>query len=163
MALSKIKDTSHYLEPRMPRRTSPISQNIGSRKHHNSGTTLKMASAQPVTMALSLPVRPKKTFEQLMINPYLEQTPAEDPSEAGEINTDSSIPARVICNRPIRIAQSKIVGAGRGTFAVHDIKAGQLIYSIKQATIAVVSSISSLKYVLANSEIGAPRTCPLHL
>jgi len=82
-----------------------------------------------------------------MNNPSLEQlTPAED-HEAGEINTDSSIPARVICNRPIRIAQSKIAGAGRGTFAVHDIKAGQLIYSIKQATIAVVSSLSSLKYV----------------
>lgn len=50
------------------------------------------------------------------------------------------IPTRVQVNFPVQVAQSSIIGAGRGIFAIdRDIKAGELIFSIPRGFLCVVS------------------------
>jgi hypothetical protein len=52
------------------------------------------------------------------------------------------IPSRVNCQTTIEVRLSEISGAGRGVFALADIKAGELIFSIAKPLVAVVSVTS---------------------
>jgi len=88
----------------------------------------------------ALPTRSKKkSFEELISNPYIIVPSPEELEEAKNVESDITIPSRVFCNFPIRIGKSTFAGAGRGTFAVKEIKAGNLIYKIDQTTITSVS------------------------
>lgn len=56
-------------------------------------------------------------------------------------NSPESLPRRVNAAVPLKIATSTIPGAGRGLFVLEDVKAGDIIFSIAEPLICVVSYI----------------------
>lgn len=78
-----------------------------------------------------------------MIDPSTASHPVKDNEKAIDMKSEIPIPERVFCNVPISVGTSYIAGAGRGTFVLKKVDAGNLIYSIDRPILAAVRGFPS--------------------
>ncbi|XMA15612.1 hypothetical protein WAI453_008403 [Rhynchosporium graminicola] len=55
-----------------------------------------------------------------------------------EMGHEFEVPSRVRCEHPVQLGESKIPGAGRGLFVLHDVKEGGLVFEIPNVRLSII-------------------------